>query len=239
MTTIYNAFVKLFEAEDHANDFLSGKLYMNSIQGFKKWTDTAGELRGDPFEGIIALYQPTKIEGIKLGNHMIPASALATLIVMHGNELLKENVFCMYSLNSSGHDSVSSETLKQFRRALELHESCFGLGKHCVVILDARKFLERCLAAATNLNLDPPKMNLVRYFDESEFHGLLDPNFHSFQKRIQYQHQREYRIKINFKNISPEARILEVGDLSDIARLTNPEEFNSELEISLPDGSRG
>ena len=238
MTTIYNAFVKFFEAECYAKDFLSGKLYMNSIQGFKKWTDTAGELRGDPFEGIIALYQPTKIEDIKLGDYIIPGSELATPIVMHGNDLLKENVFCMYSLNSSGHDSVSSETLNQFRRTIELHESCFGLGKHCVAILDAQKFLERCTAAATELKLDT-RMDLVRYFDEKDFHGFLDPNFHGFQKRIKFQDQREYRIKIDFKNVSPEARILEVGDLSDIARLTTPEEFNSALEIILPDGSRG
>lgn len=39
MPTIY-AFIKIFEKECHAKDFLSGKLCMNTIQSFKEYGDT-------------------------------------------------------------------------------------------------------------------------------------------------------------------------------------------------------
>ena len=55
MSTIF-AFVKLFENNDHAQAFVSGKLFMNTIRSFKEYKDEAGELRGDEYEGIVALF---------------------------------------------------------------------------------------------------------------------------------------------------------------------------------------
>lgn len=235
MAIIY-AFVKIFENECHAKDFLSGKLFMNTLRSFKEYTDLAGELRGDKYEGIIALYQPREIDEIKIGDVTIPASELAAPIVVHGNELLNENVFCIYSLNSFGHDSVSSETLAEFRRTIELHESCFGLGKYCVVVLNATEFLLRCRVALEKLNINAT-LGLVEYFNEHEFHGNLNKDRHGYQKRSLFKHQREYRIKVNLKNHNSSPYFLKIGNLSDIASLTTPKEFNSQLEIGLPDGN--
>jgi len=236
MATIY-AFVKIFEKECHAKDFVSGKLCMNTIRSFKEYIDLSGELRGDEYEGIVALYQPKELGEIKFGNITIQASELAAPIVVHGNELLNENVFCIYSLNSSGHDSISSETLREFRRTIELHESCFGLGKFCVVILNASEFMLRCRTALEKLKLGGT-MGLVEYFNEHEFHGDFNAERFGYHKRSLFKHQREYRIKVNLNSHNPGRYFLEVGNLSDIAMLTTPEEFNSQLEIGLPDGSK-
>jgi hypothetical protein len=236
MATIY-AFIKIFEQESHAKDFISGKLFMNTIRSFKEYKDLSGELRGDEYEGIVALYQPKELGEIKFGNITIPASELAAPIVVHGNDLLNSNVFCIYSLNSSGHESISSETLLEFRRTIELHESCFGLGKFCVVILNASEFLLRCRTALEKLNLGGT-MGLVEYFNEHEFHGNFDPKYLGYHKRSLFKRQREYRIKVNLNNHNPGHYFLEVGNLSDIAILTTPQEFNSQLEIGLPDGSK-
>lgn len=235
MSSIF-AFVKLFENQDYAQVSMSGKLFMNTIRSFKEYKDEAGELRGDEYEGIVALYQPEKLGEIKSGEHTIPASDLAAPIVMHGNHLLDHNVFCIYSLNSRGHDTVSAETLSDFKRIIELHDSCFRLGKCCVAILNASQFIERCQSAITKLNING-SLGLVDYFNEHEFHGSMPSDKLGYQKRSMFFQQREYRVKIDLNRSKPGPYLLDVGDLSDIAVITTPKEFNKQLELKLPDGS--
>lgn len=235
MSTIF-AFVKLFDNKDHAQDFVNGKLFMNTIRSFKEYKDESGELRGDEYEGIVALYQPKMLGEIKIGDISIPASELAAPIVMHGDHLLSHNVFCIYSLNSRGHDSVSSETIFDFKRTLDLHKSCFGLGKHCVVIHNASEFMSRCSSAIEKENFDG-SLGLVDYFNEHEFHGNMPEDKLGYQKRSFFSHQREYRVKLDTRRTELSPYILEVGDLSDIAVITITEEFNAQLKVELPDGS--
>ena len=235
MSTIFSL-VKLFCNKDHAKDFVSGKLFMNTIRSFKEYTDESGELRGDEYEGVVALYQPKMLGEIKIGDICIPASELAAPIVMHGNQLLNHNVFCIYSLNSRGHDSVSAETIYDFKRTLDLHKSCFGLGKHCVVILNVTEFISRCTSAIKKEDFDG-SLGLVDYFNEHEFHGNMPEKKLGYQKRSFFSHQREYRVKIDTRRTTPSPYILEVGDLSDIAMITTTEDFNAQLKVKLPDGS--
>ncbi|MBW8190947.1 hypothetical protein K0504_07850 [Neiella marina] len=230
------AFVKLFENRDYAEDFVNGKLFMNTIRSFKEYKDESGELRGDEYEGVVALYQPDKLGEIRLGEHTIPASDLAAPIVIHGNNLLDHNVFCIYSLNSRGHETVSSETISDFKRTLELHESCFGLGKFCVVITNASQFIARCRSAIEKINLKG-NLGLVDYFNEDEFHGSMPGDKLGYQKRSLFSQQREYRVKVDINRTDSSPYILDIGNLNDIAVITTPKEFNSKLELKLPDGS--
>jgi len=216
---------------------MTGGLFMNTIRSFKEYKDEKGELRGDEYEGIVALYQPGKLSEIKIGEHTIPASELAAPIVVHSENLLSQNVLCIYSLNSLGYDAISSETLLDFKRTIQLHESCFGLGKFCVVILNAQRFIQKCKSAAQTLGFDG-SLGLVDYFDEHQFHGSMPESRLGYQKRSLFSHQREYRLKIDTKSKVPAPYFLNIGCLRDIAVLTTPEEFNSQLEIKLPDGSR-
>lgn len=235
MPTIF-AFVKLFESKEYAESFVNGTLFMNTIRSFKEYKDKSGELRGDEYEGIVALYQPEQLGDIKIGDLTIPASHLAAPIVVHGDDLLDHNVFCIYSLNSRGYNSISQETLSEFKRTLELHESCFGLGKYCVVITNALQFIERCRLAIERQNFNG-NLGLVDYFNEHEFHGQMSKEKLGFQKRSLFSHQREYRVKIDIASPEPSHYFLDVGDLSDIALITTPQNFNEELKLQLPDGS--
>ena len=47
----------------------------------------------------------------------------------------------------------------------------------------------------------------------------------------------EYRVAVERQAPSTEPYTLSVGDLSDIAVVTTPEEVNRELKLTLPDGS--
>lgn len=229
------AFVKIFTEESHAEAFRRGELYMKTIRMFKEHKDESGELRGDPMEGVVAWYQPDKIK-LEIGGQEIPSNEIAAPIAIHSNELLENNAFCIYSLNSRGHDTVSAETIRDFKRTLEIHEACYGLGAYCVAVLNAQTFIDRCQAAVKSLNV-AGKLGLVDYFDELTFSGELPKERYGFQKRSFFSHQREYRILIDL-NREPDTYTMPVGDLSDITtQVITPDEFNRQLEIRLPDGS--
>jgi hypothetical protein len=232
MPVIY-AFVKIFEKEHHAKDFISGKLFMNTLRYFKEYRDTGGELRGDPYEGLAALYQPSKIS-LQVAGHIIPPSTITYPIAVHDQPLLDKNAFCIYSLNSGDYESISKETLGEFKRTIELHESCFGLGNYCVVILNAQKFIDRTLTKINRSNISG-KLGLVEYFDEHEHHGTFVSEKYGFHKRSFFSHQREYRLLVDTLSSPSGPYTLNIGDLSDIALLTTPDEFKKQLEIMLPD----
>lgn len=232
MSTIY-AFIKIFEQEQYAKDFVSGKLFMHPIRYFKDYRDAAGELRGDPYEGVVGWYQPNKI-GLQIGGHVIQSSDIAYPVAIHDPELLNKNAFCIYSLNSGNYQSIDRETLEDFKRTIELHDSCFGLGNFCVVILNTQKFLDR-VESSIKINNLSANLGHVEYFNENEYHGDFAPEKHGFHKRSLFYHQREYRILVDTHCSLSSPYTLNVGDLSDIALLTTPEEFKQQLRISLPD----
>ncbi|ART81472.1 hypothetical protein CBP31_01505 [Oceanisphaera profunda] len=229
------AFVKIFTEEFHAEAFRKGDLYMQTIRMFKEHKDESGELRGDQMEGVVAWYQPDKIK-LEVSGHEIPSSEIASPIAIHSNELLENNAFCIYSLNSQGHETVSAETIKDFKRTLEIHEACYGLGAYCVAVLNAQEFINRCQEKVRSLNVDG-KLGLVDYFDEMTFNGELPKEKHGFQKRSFFSHQREYRVLANLHR-DPDIYTMNIGDLRDITtQVITPDEFNRQLEIRLPNGS--
>jgi len=75
--TIY-AFVKICEKIKYAEDLVAGKLFMNQIRRFKEYKDEVGELRGDEYEGIVALFQPNKVGMIKIGDKIIPFERISS-----------------------------------------------------------------------------------------------------------------------------------------------------------------
>jgi len=228
MSTIY-AYVKIFENPDHAADFMKGKLFMNTIRAFKEHRDAGGELRGDRCEGIVAWHQPGSVH-VSVGGKTIPSADIAAPIEVHSDEILRKNAFCIYSLNSRGHDSVSAETLIDLKSTLQIHESCFGLGSHCVVITNASAFMGRVNNAIKMLG-HSGSLCLVDYFDEQSFSGILPKERWGYQKRSFFKHQREYRVLIDTELETPNAMFLDVGDLSDISFITTPKEFNSSIQL--------
>jgi len=235
MTITIFAFVKIFEREEHARKFLSGELYMNPISYFHEYTDTNGELRGDPWEGIVACYQPSN-EDVQIGDFEIRSEEIVGQIALYGSELLKRNAFCIYSLNSAGFDSVSADTLDQFKKVLEIHKNNYGLGSYCVVVHRAAEFIQRIKKGIRRARVNG-RLGLVEYFDENTKNGKFEEKKFGFHKREMFSHQREYRVVLEMNAENPTPYTLDIGDLSDIANMSTPEEFNRKLKIGLPDGS--
>lgn len=232
MDTIFTL-IKIFEKKEFADTFRSGRLYMNTIESFKNWRDESGELRGDEYEGIIALLQPDKIK-IKIDNKEVDSRDLATPIVFHNDSLLKKNAFCMYSLTSTGYSDITEENIEQFKKTREMHNSCYGLGEYCVVLTNIVEFKKRCIQAIRN-NRYEGKLSLVKYFDTHSHHGRLPEKYHGFQKRSFYSHQKEYRILLDTNQAENGPIFFDIGNIEDISFIMKTEDFNNKLEFELPD----
>jgi hypothetical protein len=56
-------YLKIFEQLEHANALIRGKLFMNTLDYFRAHEEGAAALRGDPFEGVSGLLQPSELSG--------------------------------------------------------------------------------------------------------------------------------------------------------------------------------
>lgn len=233
--TIYSL-IKIVEKKSYAEDFVAGKLYMNPIWQFREYKDENGELRGDPYEGLMGWYQPKDGLQVTIGDVTIPVEDIAEPIAIQSNSVLNMNAFCMYTMNSKGFSTVSADMLQDFKKTLTIHEHCFGLGNICISITHVTQFLDRVNSAIRSARING-RHGMVEYFDEKTFHGNFDSKLPGFHKRSIYSVQKEFRIIVEKYEKKAKPFVLEVGDLSDIAIMSTPEEFNRKLRIELPDGS--
>jgi hypothetical protein len=228
---------KIFEQRDYAEAFARGLLYMNAVDYFREHRDSSNVLRGDPYEGLAGIFQPSKIGTLKFGDVEIALDSLAGPVLIHDQAALAWNVFCMYSLNSRGWTStVSADTLKDLKATLLMDMKCHGLGSDVVVVTNASAFQDRVEAAARKTGFYA-LWNLVDYYDHNTQHGSFERDKAPFMKRAEYAYQREWRIVLKRLPASTDPYTLDIGDIRDITKLTTAEEFNKLLELRLPDGS--
>ena len=218
-------FVKFFKEEDHAKQFVSGVMYANRISYFKGIEESN---RGDRHEGAILL-QPDQAR-IKI-NGMDITGDLAEAVEVQMNWTNDLNVFCMYAAHSGDQETLSVESIDDFKEMMRIPEDCLSFGSHAVVITSASKFLQRVKAAALRENYGVHG-RLVKYYDPRNFHGGSPEEIEPiFNKRDEYEHQHEYRIAITgVEGNGP--LILDIGDISDISTLMDAAEINDKLKVS-------
>lgn len=49
---------------------MRGEIYMSPIERFREYRDAEGELRGDPYESLVARYQSARVT-VKVAEHEI------------------------------------------------------------------------------------------------------------------------------------------------------------------------
>ena len=230
--------VKLFDKLEYAEAMLRGHLYMNSLRFFREYPDAEGELRGDRYEGVSHVFQPAQLSELRFGNVVVPAKDLAGPVLLHQEGLSDWNVFCMFAVTNDGllNATISPNTLGELKKAMQIHEHCFGLGAHAVLLTNPNAFLDRCAVALGRLGRTWAR-NLVEYYDETSFHGSFQSDDVPFKKRLRFRSQREYRLAVEAEPGSMEAITLEIGDISDIAQITTPDWINENFTLALPDGS--
>lgn len=217
MTYRIFCFVKFFEQEEWADDFMQGKLYCNTLQYFRD-REQAKDFRGDPFEGAASLIQPDQaiiklsFNSDKIKDFTLDPGDIVGPIIFHSTDDLEHNIFCLYaiyiddSFEEFSDDELSDDELEKrivsVSEKLKLHQDCFGMGQHVVLIYAVEPFIEALKKFEKEKGLRL-RRGLVKYYDEMTYHGNFKEEEAIFHKPQKYSHQKEYRIAFRSPDKAP------------------------------------
>ena len=216
-------FLKVFEELNHAEKFLRGELHAKPLSYFAELED--GEaLRGDPHEGASYIFSQEEIKA-KFNDITINPSPIEISASFHMDKLKSLNVFCIYA----GY-VADPQSIEDVREQLQIPEECFGLGKHAVIIMDVKEFVDRVKRCAKEQNFKS-EGRLVGYYDSNTTYGWFDDRDVPFKKRNEFSYQKEFRVVFHKSNDDEEPLDLNIGDLNDIAVYCTPEKINDLLKV--------
>lgn len=218
---------KLFEERQYAEDFVAGRLYMNTLGHFVKM-EADPSMRADNREGTIAQWQPNQIL-IQIGDITIDSDSLAAPVTFQKPGLLNTHVLCM-----AAGLGIETDCYESFKDALLLPQRLLSMGKFAVLVTNGTNFSSKIKSALQRERLTA-RSRLVTYYDEVVHHGHIDDPL--FAKPTRFRFQREYRLAIKNAPVGPgDPFVLDVGDLSDCVTLMAPEDLRK-LEITRREGS--
>ncbi|APA69892.1 hypothetical protein [Janthinobacterium sp. 1_2014MBL_MicDiv] len=230
MTYRIFCFVKFFETEEWADDFMQGNLYCNTLQYFRDREQTE-DFRGDPFEGTVSLIQPGQaiikfsFNSETINDLTIDPKDLVGPVIIHSTDTLEHNVFCLYAIyidddfEEFSDDELSDEELENriisVSEKLKLHEDCFGMGQHVVLIYAVEPFIEALKKYEKEKDMRLRRA-LVKYYDEMTYHGDFKEAEAIFHKPHKYSHQKEYRLA--FRSPDKAAFTISIGSMEAYAK---------------------
>ena len=219
--------VKFFDNNDHARDFVRGRIYANTLATFKVLEGIDDSGRADGHEGTIAWLQPG--QGRLEINGMNITDDLAEPMQLQKNWLNYLHIFCLHAVHSGSMDmaNVSNENIEELRQQLIIPDECRALGEHSVVVNNVPEFTKR-METASQANSLRMARDLVSYYDPDSFHGNFRDVESIFRKQDRHSYQREFRFVIDNGLASDGPLILEIGDISDITRRLDFAELNGE-----------
>ncbi|MGC4094901.1 MAG: hypothetical protein QM756_44685 [Polyangiaceae bacterium] len=224
--------LRLFDKVEYAEQFRAGKLRLHKLKFFREYLDSNGELRGDPWEGTCAVIQPSQFSEMKIGDKTIRGDQLLEPIRIAAEFQLSWSLQCFYALTNAGFEAGNFDSLEQLRELFLIHQRCYGLGASLAYLVRPQEFMRRFHKAIRAAGHKYAR-NLVTYYDANTFHGEFRLDEVPFRKRQEFSHQREYRFSVYSTDADPDPLLLDVGDLSDICKITTPDEFNRDLKISI------
>lgn len=226
--------VRFFKKEIHRDAFLRGDLYMNRLKFFKVYEEQDGCNIGDMHEGTSGWHQPG---GVKLTiknndtgeEHEI--TDFAGPIVMGLTRHNDYHVYCMSAVY--GDDELTFETFEELRAYMTLDVDMGDLGNYCAIVpaVELIERIDKALTAEAQAG-NIVGRGLVEYFDPSTFSGSFEEDDAIMRKKNSFSHQKEYRIFVYNGTSGDDARILSLGDLSDIAHCCDKNDFHKTLVIS-------
>ena len=229
---------KFIEKKEYADDFLQGKLFLNSLRYFKEIEGEDG--RGDENEGAIVMpldddfiftLTATNAETGEGSEVRITKDDLAAPVSMHPRWYDHINLLCMYACHSGDFQCISDDNINDFRKQLEIPEECVNLGEHAIIIADIREFFRRIGVAAEQGGYRLCG-ELVKYYDTDvgtpTTRSAIETVFH---KRKEYEHQSEFRVAVDANLDEPTPLVLCIGDIRDIAFLMRTSEINQQMKF--------
>lgn len=200
--------LKFFENEQYLNDFLSGKLYMNTLKHFKE-NESLDIARLDKFETIIK-HKKSNIDAVQIGKLLFSRrkgelQGGSTTLTTRNYDLF--NVLCLYSLWK---DAENEHIVMDKRNKI--------FGEYCIVIINVKEFLKR-VVYATNKENFVCHHSKINYINKNQ-NATIEEKKIPFTKFDSFSYQREFRIVIDTKRNIDKYYTLEIGDLRDIIKIT-------------------
>jgi hypothetical protein len=223
-------FVKTFENTSYASQFLDGLLYMNTLDYFVQLETNDSTGRGDRHEGLNAWLQPKDIE-IEINGIQISSADLASPVSIRSNQQLSKNIFCLHAGYVGGKARSKFNTPQEFENQLKIPDENISLGMQSIVITNVEEFILRVKKAAAFMN-ESLDGRIVNYYDPNTSRNVISEEDAPFNKQMNFEHQREYRIVINRTNQEMTAYRLNVGCLRDIAHEISIKELNEGIKIA-------
>ncbi len=138
-------FIKLFEKESYADQFIKGKLYLSNLAHFKQAEGEDGAGRVDATEGVAKWFQPSdivmKINVPKIGVDIeIMTEDLAAPVSISFNYHDQLRLLCLYAVYSSGFTRVNGKfhcepnEAEELQRQFKIDERYLKLGKFAVIV---------------------------------------------------------------------------------------------------------
>ena len=231
-------FIKFFQDERYADQFMAGELYLNTLSYFKK-LESEDDGRMDSTEAIAMWWQPDDIS-IKftapgLGETEITKKDLAAPVSMAYDYHNYLHVLCLYAVHTTGFECIdgkidyAASEAEELQRQLHIDERCFKFGEHAV-ITPAVPFLDQ-LRGALKSQSHRAVGKLVEYYDERTFHGEIPPKEIPFRKQKQFSYQREFRLCIYPTVLHSNPLTIQIGSISKITAKVGASRLNSLFDI--------
>lgn len=228
--------VKFFKADkaEHADAFIAGKLFMNRLSYFRD-IERAGE-RADRHEATAMWLQPHHLS-ITFENHPqlnIGPQDLASPISVTFDSHDDLHIFCMSAMQTDfefvdGKFDLPEDDVRKLKDQLEFSDRCLSLGDIAVVVR-VDEFINRFKRAVNKRGLRFAT-GLVEYYDPETFHGKFTVEEVPFRKRLEFSHEREFRIVIDSRTTGRDALEVEIGDISDISARMPSASLNKQFEV--------
>ncbi len=211
-------FIKFFEREEWADQFLAGHLYLNTLGYFKGLESAATADRGDPTEAVSIWLQPRdvtmtlRVPRLNLET-VITEKDLAKQIQVSSTYHEQLRLLCLYAVHTDNPviEDGKIRNLDAMQAQLYIDPKCFEMGKFAVVA-PAADFLNHLLSKLKDLGLAATG-RLVNYYDEASFSGEIACSDIEFSKQKRFSYQREWRLRVNFNIATTGAMTIDVGKL--------------------------
>ncbi|WP_397448676.1 hypothetical protein [Pseudomonas sp. NA-150] len=226
------AFVRFFKEEAHRESFIRGDLYMNRLQYFREYEESTGANIADMYEAPYAWFQG---EGASITVAGDAPGEEHHITDMLGMAIFKQSyfhyhVYCMSALYLNDKDNFDSEEAL-YQKLLPFVDKG-DLGEYCAVV-PSKSFVMRMDKALADLSKAGTKSghNLVEYYDPDTASVVFEGDKSILSKHLCYNHQREYRVYASDGSTGSESRIINIGDLSDIALRLGKHELRASIRL--------
>lgn len=232
--------LKIFSKEEYKNDFLSGKIYMNTIQYFRDFEDSKDGNVADKHEAIHGWLQPGEFKlmiGAEGDMREIDQDSLTSPMTISLNSHMYSNIFCMTQLHSHDidMDNLKEGDLDKLKEFFTLPEDVINLGKYAVVIhkpsVFTSRFRDKAQELYNNGEISWYQSKQVSYYDEVNKSVVLSEMDAPFYKQSKFSHQNEYRFLVMRDNGMNKAFTVDIGDIRDMCSEIATEEFNELIEF--------